>query len=119
MSGMNTAKLQYPITVDGKVVSELEFRRPKAKTMVAVARHLPALQSLGRIAEGQGEDAVADAVDEHVMAAMIGIVGALSGIGEEAAGELDYADLLAAAPKAMEALGNSQAGDGVKTTGEA
>lgn len=98
---MTVLKLKVPIEVDGVMVEELTFRRAKAKDMVRIGDHMPNLQRF----EGVTKEDAAKAMDGAMFAAMISIIGALSDIGEKAAGELDFNDLVPAATEAMGGLG--------------
>jgi len=109
--------IKHPIIVNGVVEApagtELSVRRPKAKDMVIIGDHIPALASL----DNESEEAAVKSMSGAVIKGMIAVVGALTDIGEEAAAEMDFNDLLEVSKAAMSLLGEAQRG-GEGETGE-
>lgn len=104
--------LKYPITVGDKQIASLTFRRPKAKDMIVLGDHM------GALAAHDGEEGgPKGGMSTALMTAMVAVVGVLSDIGEEAAGELDFADLTVAATEAMSSLGEADGSDGKEAPG--
>lgn len=115
---MKSISLKYPIEIDGKTISELTFRRAKAKDMVVIGDHMPALSGAIDPADANNPAAIARSMTGETFKAMIAVVGQLADIGEEAAAELDFADLIPAVTEAMESLGEVGGSDGEAPTGE-
>lgn len=80
---VKTITLAYPITVGGETITEVIFRRPKAKDMRLIAR-VEALR--GDIEKGTGQGAEAEAE-----AALL-LIRAVSGLSEAEVEELDLFD---------------------------
>lgn len=95
----NKVKLEFPVDVDGKTISEVTVRRPKGKDMVALGDHFQALAKF----EQAGESAVPDAA---AFKTMVMIVAVLADVGEDVASEMDMADLINVSTKAFQHLGN-------------
>ncbi|RWX72606.1 phage tail assembly protein [Mesorhizobium sp. M2A.F.Ca.ET.039.01.1.1] len=104
-------KLKYPIEVDGKTIDSLTFRRARAKDMLVLADHMAALTDIDPTKPEK-------AMSKGAIEATIAIVGTLSDIGEEAAGLLDFVDLIAASGEATASLGEVEGSDGEAQTGE-
>lgn len=114
---MITKALKYPLTIDGEEVPRLTLRRVKARDMVIIADHLPALAALEG-ANGDDPTQFAKQINGAVYKAMIAVVGALSDIGYDAASELDMADLTELTPVAIGLLGEAEGSDGGAPIGE-
>lgn len=113
---MKSLSLKCPIIVDGKTISELNFRYARARDMIAIADFIPAILALP---EPDVDPAAAmKSMTGAVFKAMTVIVGQLSDIGEEAAGELSLDDLTDAVAEAMECLGEADGSNGKAPTGE-
>lgn len=110
MKGTTTVKLDFPIEIDGKTISEVKVRRPKGKDMVALGDHF---QAVARF-EQAGENAVPDAA---TFKTMVMIAAQLADLGEEAAGELDMVDLVSISNAAFQHLGKLP-GRGEQKSGE-
>lgn len=110
---MKAIQLKHPIEFEGASIASVTLRRPKAKDMIAIGDHLPVLASLDT---GDEAKAIAN-MDRKVFEAMVAVVGTLSQIGEPAAMELDFEDLLAVASEAFDTMGEGK-GDGADATGE-
>lgn len=106
--------LLHPIDIDGKKVTELLIRRPKGKDMVIIADHMPALAKL----DGVLEEDMAKHMSGDVFTSVLAIVGALTDIGEEGAGELDFADIMVLAPMTVSSLGELLGSDGTAKSGK-
>lgn len=107
--------LKHDVEVDGVVVhpagTVLKLRRPKARDMIAIGDHLPALAALDSADPG-------DAMSGATFRAMIAIAGTISGLGEDVAMDLDSADLMALSMEASSLLGEAIAG-GTPAIGDA
>lgn len=106
---MKTIPLKYPLEIEGKMISSLNVRRPKASDMIAIGDHLPALAALDR-------DNPAAAMTSATFKAMTAIVGVFTGLGA-AAEELDAADLTTVATEAIDILGEADGSDGTQKAG--
>ena len=97
--------LKHEVVVGGTVKfaagSKLSIRRPKAKDMIAIGDHLPALAALD-------QDRPEDAMNSSVFKAMVAIAATLTDIGEEAALELDFDDLVTIGTEAFAVAGEAQ-----------
>lgn len=107
--------LKHDVEVGGVVAhpagTVLTLRRPKARDMIAIGDHLPALAAMDT-------DDPSAAMNGSTFRAMIAIAGTISGLGEEVAMDLDGADLMALAMEASSLLGEAIAG-GTPATGVA
>lgn len=110
---MKTIKLEYPIVVDGKSVDALTVHRPKARDMIAIGDHMPKIAAL----KGGTEEELAERMNSDLFRAMVAFVGALAGIGEEAALELDFGDLVNVVSEAAEVMGEPKQSTGKEKTG--
>ncbi|ABS14206.1 phage tail assembly protein [Brucella anthropi] len=109
---MKTIQLDYPIEIDGKRIDALVLHRPKAKDMIAIGDHLPKIMALK-----DGDEDNAANMNADMFRAMVAFVGTLSDIGEVAAMELDFKDLIKGVEEATEVLGEPEASDGEEKTG--
>lgn len=109
---MNSITLKHPITVDGVSIASVTLRRPKAKDMIAIGDHLPALAAL----DAKDETKAIDGMSRKVFEAMVAVVGTLGQIGVDTAMELDFEDLVLITTEAFDFLGEGQ-GDGAATNG--
>jgi hypothetical protein len=106
----NTHTLGTPLTVDGKTITVVTFRRPKARDMIVIAEALPVLAAMSEKVqaalkasggdEAQAGPLIAQHMSPDVFRAMVTVASQLGDLGD-AALDLDYADL---SPIAMGAL---------------
>ena len=97
-------------------LTEVSLHRPSGRDMIALAPHLTALLRFSEqeaAAEGEGALRLPGA---DVFEAMVVVAGILTGIGVEAAGDLDFADISAIMERSSDFLGEALAG-GAQTTG--
>lgn len=94
--------LKHPIQDGDVTIGAVTLRRAKARDMVTIADHLPALAKLAP-KEKDGE-VDASAMDGGVITAMIAVVSAIGDLSEDVAGELDFEDLTAIMEKATDFL---------------
>lgn len=104
---MKTIPLKYPLEIEGKMISSLNVRRPKASDMIAIGDQMPVLAALDR---------EKPEVSAAIFKAMTVIVGTLTDIGD-AALELDAADLTTVATEAIDILGEAGGSDGMPKAG--
>lgn len=90
--------LKHPFDLKDVTVTGVELRRPKARDMVTISDHIPALMKL---APKEGEEVDVSKFDGSIVVAMIAIVGALSDLPVGGAEELDFEDLVELAPQAI------------------
>lgn len=130
-------KLRYPIKIgDQETIADLSFRRPKVKDMIILGTFIGRLTAGGappsppspeepdevhaayhaKQAEFEA-NAQAQGSKPEYLEAMAQVIGQLSGIGYEAAVEMDFADLIGAATEAMSALGETPGSDGGAANG--
>lgn len=86
---MSEINLRFPITVGETSISSVTPRPPTGRDMVALADHLPALVELAEKAQA-GDRFIPN---KATFEAMVAIVGIVTGIGIEAAGELAFVDI--------------------------
>ncbi len=113
---MKSLILKYPIEIEGKTITELAFRRAKARDMIVIGDYMPSLASIPDDANDPAS--AAKAMSGETFKAMTVIVGQLSDIGEATAGELDFVDLTDAVTEAMSGLGEAEGSNGEGQTGE-
>lgn len=104
-------KLKFPVTVDGTTISAITLRRPKAKDMIVLGDHFPALAEL----DVSDTASAASAMNRKVFEAMVAIVSTLGSISDAVALELDYEDLVTASTSALDFLGEAPGGGAEKT----
>lgn len=117
---MTEVKLEYPVNIGGTTISAITLRRPKAKDMIALGDHLPALAALDT-GEGDAQvasNAAAAAMSRKVFEAMVAIVSTLGSVDVDVAMELDYADLVNISTEAFGFMGEASE-DGAEKTGAA
>lgn len=103
--------LRYPLKTEAGSLAAVELHRPTADDMIAIGDHLPTLMAL------DGED-VAKKLNASVFVAMKAVVGALTGLGDDA-GRLDFFDLQEIVKVALDLMGEAEGSDGSETTGAA
>jgi hypothetical protein len=118
----NTHILKHPLTVDGKTISVVTFRRPKARDMIVIADALPVLTEMSERVQATLKEAGVDGLQSTpeiemkiglllakqmtpaTFRAMVTVASQLADLGE-AAMDLDYADLSPIAMGALALLG--------------
>lgn len=96
-----TVQLAYPITVNGKTMSEVVFRRPKGRDMRLLAR-VEGIDSAAPVTMVDGEE-VKEVRGEAAAEASALLIRAVTGLSEAAMDELD---LLEDIPKLSEEAAN-------------
>lgn len=104
---MSKIELKHPVEHEGATYTSITMRRPKAKDMIALGDHMPALAS-----------AESGQVGASVFEAMVAVISTLGSIPHEAALELDFEDLTNVATRALSQMGEADEG-GAEATGEA
>lgn len=129
-------KLDYPLPANEKfpALDALSFHRPTGRNMKRIAPHLPIINEMGaKLASNLPDDASQEEKDAAVAErdrlatemmgkpemfdAMMVIVGELSDIGADRAGDLDFADLQTALTEAVEIMGEAGKSNGAPGNG--
>jgi hypothetical protein len=105
-------KLKHPIDFNEKRIEAVTVGRPKGRDMIALAPHLPALVAFAEQSEAGGKALPG----KEAFEAMVAIAGILTGIGIEAAGELDFEDI-GAIVEASSGFLEAALGDGAPANG--